>query len=252
MQHKIGEHSRRPAGDGAGRRLPAGRQVGEGTAQALIPRRVVAALAAAGILGPVVFAVVAVVQGLLRPGVQLRGGSGRGAGGRTQRLGTGPELRRPRSSHDRLRGRAAAGRAPDPMGRGRPRVGSAHRRPANAVGISTSGLTLARMAAIRAAVPWPSCPVSMNLARQHLADLRRATSGETPFSGLSHLIWSAVAILSPVSHSIWSAMAVLWRRRHWAKGQLPSLTGSGPEGGHWWQQLDSAGRSNRFGTPPRR
>jgi Protein of unknown function (DUF998) len=68
MQHKIGEHSRRPAGDGAGRRLPAGRQVGEGTAQALIPRRVVAALAAAGILGPVVFAVVAVVQGLLRPG----------------------------------------------------------------------------------------------------------------------------------------------------------------------------------------
>ena len=46
----------------------AGRSVGEGTAQARQPRPMIAALAAAGILGPVVFAVVAVVQGLLRPG----------------------------------------------------------------------------------------------------------------------------------------------------------------------------------------
>ena len=46
----------------------AGRPVGEGTAQARQPRPMIAALAAAGILGPVAFAVVAVVQGLLRPG----------------------------------------------------------------------------------------------------------------------------------------------------------------------------------------
>lgn len=46
----------------------AGRQVGEATAQARQPRPVIAALAAAGIGGPVVFVVVAVVQGLLRPG----------------------------------------------------------------------------------------------------------------------------------------------------------------------------------------
>jgi len=68
MQHKVGEHSRQPAGDGAGKRLPVGRQAGEATAQALKPRPVLAALAAAAIVGPVVFAVVAVVQGLLRPG----------------------------------------------------------------------------------------------------------------------------------------------------------------------------------------
>ncbi len=42
--------------------------MGEATAQARQPRPVLAALAATGILGPVVFAVVAVVQGLLRPG----------------------------------------------------------------------------------------------------------------------------------------------------------------------------------------
>jgi len=46
----------------------AGRPVGVGTAQARQPRPVLAALAAAAIVGPVVFAVVAVVQGLLRPG----------------------------------------------------------------------------------------------------------------------------------------------------------------------------------------
>jgi hypothetical membrane protein len=68
MQHNVGEHSRRPAGDGAGKRLPVGRQAGEATAQARQPRLILAALAAAGIVGPVVFAVVAVAQGLLRPG----------------------------------------------------------------------------------------------------------------------------------------------------------------------------------------
>jgi hypothetical protein len=62
MQHKVGEHSRRPAGDGAEKRPPAGRPVREATAQTRQPRPVLAALAAAGILGPVVFAVVAVVQ----------------------------------------------------------------------------------------------------------------------------------------------------------------------------------------------
>ncbi len=59
MQHKVGEHSRRPAGDGVEKRPPAGRPVGEATAQARQPRPVLAALAAAGILGPVVFAAVA-------------------------------------------------------------------------------------------------------------------------------------------------------------------------------------------------
>jgi hypothetical protein len=54
-----------------------------------------------------------------------------------------------------------------------------------------------------------SCPVSLDLVRPHLADLRRTTSPETPFSGLSHPIWSARAILSAVSHSIWSATALL-------------------------------------------
>jgi hypothetical protein len=53
------------------------------------------------------------------------------------------------------------------------------------------------------------CPVSLDLVRPHLADLQRTRSGETPFSDSSHLIWSAVAILSAVSHSIWSTMAIL-------------------------------------------
>jgi hypothetical protein len=44
------------------------------------------------------------------------------------------------------------------------------------------------------------CPVSLDLVRPYLADLRRTTSPETPFSGLSHPIWSARAILSAVSH----------------------------------------------------
>jgi hypothetical membrane protein len=65
---KVGEHNRRAADDGAGKRLPAGRPVGEATVLAQQPRPVLAALAAAGILGSAVFAVVAVVQGLLRPG----------------------------------------------------------------------------------------------------------------------------------------------------------------------------------------
>jgi hypothetical membrane protein len=43
-------------------------EAGQGTAQTRQPRPMIAALAAAGIVGPVVFAVVAVVQGLLRPG----------------------------------------------------------------------------------------------------------------------------------------------------------------------------------------
>jgi hypothetical membrane protein len=60
--------NRGPVGDGAGQRALTGPQIGEGTAQVLKPRPLLAALAAAGILGPVVFAVVAVVQGLLRPG----------------------------------------------------------------------------------------------------------------------------------------------------------------------------------------
>ena len=47
------------------------------------------------------------------------------------------------------------------------------------------------------------CPASLDLVRPHLADLRRARSAETPFSGSSHFIWSARAILSVASHSIW-------------------------------------------------
>jgi hypothetical protein len=69
------------------------------------------------------------------------------------------------------------------------------------------------------------CPVSLDLVRLHLGDLRRARSGETPFSGLSHLIWSAMAVLSAVSHLIWSARAILsvtshpiWLRRRLAWG----------------------------------
>jgi hypothetical membrane protein len=67
-QHELQEFNRGPARDGAGERLLVGLQVGEPTAQARQPRPVIAALAAAAIVGPVVFAVVAVVQGLLRPG----------------------------------------------------------------------------------------------------------------------------------------------------------------------------------------
>src|SRR5215216_5139801 len=55
------------------------------------------------------------------------------------------------------------------------------------------------------------CPVSLDLVRPHLADLRRTRSAETASSRLSHLIWSATAILSAMSHLIWSAMAVLSR-----------------------------------------
>jgi hypothetical protein len=53
------------------------------------------------------------------------------------------------------------------------------------------------------------CPFSRDLVRPHLDDLRRARSDETPFSWLSHLIWSTVAILSAVSHLVWSARAIL-------------------------------------------
>jgi hypothetical membrane protein len=67
-QHEMQASNRGPAVDGAGQRSLAGPQVREGTAQARQPRPLIAALAAAGILGPVVFAVAAVVQGLLRPG----------------------------------------------------------------------------------------------------------------------------------------------------------------------------------------
>jgi len=67
-QHEMQASHRGPVGDGAGQRSLTGPQVGEGTAQARQPRPLIAALAAAGIVGPVVFAVVAVVQGLLRPG----------------------------------------------------------------------------------------------------------------------------------------------------------------------------------------
>jgi hypothetical protein len=35
----------------------------------------------------------------------------------------------------------------------------------------------------------------LELVHPHLADLRRTTSPETPFSSLSHLIWSARAKL---------------------------------------------------------
>ena len=59
--------NRGPVG-GAGERLLAGRPVGEGTPQVRQPRPMIAALAAAGIVGPVVSAVVAVAQGLHRPG----------------------------------------------------------------------------------------------------------------------------------------------------------------------------------------
>jgi hypothetical protein len=43
-------------------------EAGQGTAQVRQPRPVLAALAAAGIIGPAAFAVAAAVQGLLRPG----------------------------------------------------------------------------------------------------------------------------------------------------------------------------------------
>ena len=46
----------------------------------------------------------------------------------------------------------------------------------------------------------PCCPVSPDLARQRVADLRRARLAETPSSWLSHLIWPLRAILSMVSH----------------------------------------------------
>gem|GEM_PF-3019321 len=59
--------SNRGPADGDGKRVLAGRPVGEGTAQARQPRPMIAALTAAGILGPVVFAVVAVAQGLRFP-----------------------------------------------------------------------------------------------------------------------------------------------------------------------------------------
>lgn len=53
----------------------------------------------------------------------------------------------------------------------------------------------------------PRCPVSRDLVRQHIADLRRARLVETASSCLSHRIWFVVAILSAVSHSIWPVVA---------------------------------------------
>jgi hypothetical protein len=47
----------------------------------------------------------------------------------------------------------------------------------------------------------PCCPVSPDLARQRVADLRRARLAEMPISSLSHPIWSASAVLLAVSHS---------------------------------------------------
>jgi hypothetical protein len=47
------------------------------------------------------------------------------------------------------------------------------------------------------------CPVSLNLARQHDADLRRVRFAETASGWLSHGIWPAMAILSALSHPNW-------------------------------------------------
>jgi hypothetical protein len=47
------------------------------------------------------------------------------------------------------------------------------------------------------------CPVSLDLVRADLGDLRRTRLAETPFSGSSHLIWSAMAILSAMPRRRW-------------------------------------------------
>jgi hypothetical protein len=49
------------------------------------------------------------------------------------------------------------------------------------------------------------CPVSLDLVRLHLGDLRRARSGETPFSWCL-TIWPAVAVLSVAAHPIWPSV----------------------------------------------
>jgi hypothetical protein len=48
------------------------------------------------------------------------------------------------------------------------------------------------------------CPVSLDLARPHLGDLRRARSAETLVSNSSHSIWFTSVILLAVLHPIWS------------------------------------------------
>jgi hypothetical protein len=59
------------------------------------------------------------------------------------------------------------------------------------------------------------CPVSLDLVRLHLANLRRARSAETFVSSSSHSIWPVMAILSALSHSVWPVMAILdWDPTH--------------------------------------
>ena len=65
------------------------RKLGKGTAQDPARGPVLAALAAAGVIGPILFTVAFVVQGLFRLArVQPRGGAGQCARGRAGRLGT--------------------------------------------------------------------------------------------------------------------------------------------------------------------
>jgi hypothetical protein len=52
-------------------------------------------------------------------------------------------------------------------------------------------------------------PVSLDLARRHVAGLRRTRLAETAASWPSHSTWPVSTILSAVSHSRWRAMAIL-------------------------------------------
>jgi hypothetical protein len=70
-----------------------------------------------------------------------------------------------------------------------------------------------------------TCPVLLDLVRPHLGDLQRTRLAETAFSGSSHLIWSAMAILFAVSHSMWSVSAVLSRCLIQPGPPQPSLGG---------------------------
>ena len=88
----------------------------------------------------------------------------------------------------------------------------------------------------------PPCPVSLDLARQHAADLRRTRFAETASSWSSHFNLALSAVLSVVSHSIWSAAGGASR---WPPGSSGAGRTSGP-----LAEGPGTSPADRYGTDP--
>ena len=99
------------------------REMGEGTAHTLQRRRsAIAVLAVAGIVGPILFTVVAVFHSLLRSDHSPSGAPDQRTGDGAKRLDAGRELRHLWTSVPRIPNRASSRSASEAMGRGRARA----------------------------------------------------------------------------------------------------------------------------------